>query len=318
MRIFKVLFFFALASISNLSTATSNWDGFWRFDKQIEYDGDTSYIKPPTNPRIQLTDNSLIISNSCTVTLKQQEFFHSDPFQMLMKSGESKEKINSFFQKNFSFDLSKLKSYITTNSNTCNKLGTDLFPIGNQLVFFNAGSFFVYRKDDTAKTVVDGVNLFNHRTSKLPFNHDDFIVKCSGNIVGKNGVLKTTSKCAPNYFPYVVTKASIDPLSILIGSHNYAKNSNIKVSDYNNPVKNNLHPTFLLFPPMNDILLAVVMDFEQGDNHGRIGMTATYLSIKAGKVIDQIDGGCNVDASYTCVDNDGKKIFQLMPTGKLK
>jgi hypothetical protein len=50
--------------------------------------------------------------------------------------------------------------------------------------------------------------------------------------------------------------------------------------DYDNPVAHGLQPTFILFPPLKDVVVAAVEDIQQGETSGRTGMAGVYLSIK--------------------------------------
>jgi hypothetical protein len=109
-----------------------------------------------------------------------------------------------------------------------------------------------------------------------------------------------------------------DLLTQLVGTHNYQKGGQPEAQDYNNPLANGLHPYFLVLPPLKDVILVRVEDYEQGDTAGRDGLTGAWLAIKGGVVTDQLNEGCNMNADYSCVDSSGKKMYQLLETGKFK
>lgn len=46
--------------------------------------------------------------------------------------------------------------------------------------------------------------------------------------------------------------------------------------------------------------------------------SAVFVSVRNGKVVDQINAGCAFDVACTCVNDDGDKEYQLLDTGKFK
>jgi hypothetical protein len=162
------------------------------------------------------------------------------------------------------------------------------------------------------------VNLYGHKLSQLPFSVSNFMTLCEASIPGIKGVKQTTDKCAPVYYPYSATKKDTDALTQMIGNHNYQKGGARNAEDYDNPLANNLHPTFMILPPLHDVLIVRVDDFEPGPNEQRDTMSGAYLAIKDGKVTDQLNFGCAIDIDYFCVAEDGTKQYQLLDTGKFK
>lgn len=146
----------------------------------------------------------------------------------------------------------------------------------------------------------------------------DYSNLCTSSLLKVKGTPQTTDPCAPVYFPYTIAKKDTDALSQLIGRHTYKKGGARHAEDYDNPAANNLHPTFVVLPPMEDVLLVRVDDFEPGTNANRETMSGAYLAIKDGKVTDQLNDGCDINTEYACVGDDGKKQYQLLDSGKFK
>ena len=155
------------------------------------------------------------------------------------------------------------------------------------------------------------------KTSALPFNADDYILKCAPKIVDKKGVPHTTDKCGPAYFPYAADATSTDPIVKAIGNHDFEKAGASHATDFAPPFAHGMHPVILLFPPLKDVLLVRVDDFDIGAPESRDPMGAVYLSLKHGKIVDQMGAGCNFNAAHICIDRDDKKI-QLTENGKFK
>ena len=70
--------------------------------------------------------------------------------------------------------------------------------------------------------------------------------------------------------------------------------------------------------PQDRLGLVRVDDLEQGPNEQRDVMSGVFLAIKNGKVTDQLNEGCTITTDYACVDDDGKRRYQLLGTGKFQ
>ena len=149
------------------------------------------------------------------------------------------------------------------------------------------------------------------------FNFTAYTMACLGNLPMAKGMPQATAKCGPVYMPYVAT-ANGDVLSQLIGTHDYQKGGARYAEDYAPPFANKLHPVFIMLPPMKDVLLVRVDDLEQGPSEQRDVMSGVFLAIKNGKVTDQLNEGCTITTDYACVDDDGKRKYQLLETGKFQ
>lgn len=156
------------------------------------------------------------------------------------------------------------------------------------------------------------------KVSALPVSIDNYMAKCLPKIVDKRGVPHATEKCGPSFFPYIAEARSTDPIVKAIGTHNYKKGGASFADEFATPFEHGLTPTFLVFAALKDVTLVRVDDFNIGKPESRDLMGGVYLSIKHGKVLDQLNTGCSFDAAYTCINSDGDKEFQLLDTGKFK
>jgi hypothetical protein len=175
-------------------------------------------------------------------------------------------------------------------------------------------------KEPDTKAIDPSINLYGRKLSQLPYQPVVFRNICKGLFpsAGKGMPPKPSEQCSPVYYPYVASKKDADPLARLIGSHTYTKNGAAGDKDYDNPVARNLHPIYMLLPPLKDVLVVAVEDVEQGEAVGRGGIHGVYLDIKNGKVADQINKSCVLNEQYTCTDESGKTLYQLLDTGKFR
>lgn len=320
------LLLFLTCTIFSIASSAADVAGTWKFEKEVGYFGAAKNSKVPTNPVIQIVAGNLILAERCVFQMEKEKFFHGRVFQMLMKGGESEEKLNVFFKRNFSFDLAKSKDQFRITPDNCNKIGPVILVSEDKLIFVDADVFTSYVKPDAtagklpsatvsaSQSASSNMDVSGYKISQLPLNVNNFFNTCREKISFVKNVPQSTAKCAPVFMPYVVTAKDTSPLAKLIGSHNYMPGQ--KDSDYNNPVQHKLHPLFMLLPSLKDITLVVVIDLEETES--RIVMPITYLAIKGGKVTGQTTETCNLSSDFICSDNDGKKLYQLLETGVFK
>jgi len=161
----------------------------------------------------------------------------------------------------------------------------------------------------------DDPRLSGHVQTQLPFNLNNFYELC-GKLIAADGKVKDGAKCAPVYAPYIARKGDADKLSQLVGGHNYMKGGAEYSDDYAPPFAKNMNPVYLVLPPAKDVLVLRVEDMETGAKSQRNTMGGVYLTIKGGKVVDQLNSGCNIDEQHFCVAQDGTKLYQLQESGK--
>lgn len=288
--------------------------GTWRYDKGVEYFGQLKTVPPPKFQTLQISNGQLALSRSCIVPLKQQRFAYDEVFQSLLKEDVTEAKLAPYLSKQFGVMLDSVKTYYKAEDhpNRCNRPLGDFILTENALLVPFAGSAF-YR----FARVADTPQLYGRKTSHMPFNLTAYTTACLGSLPMTKGVPQATAKCGPVYMPYVAT-ADGDTLSQLIGTHDYQKGGARYAEDYAPPFANKLHPVFIMLPPMKDVLLVRVDDLEQGPNEQRDVMSGVFLAIKNGKVTDQLNEGCTITTDYACVDDDGKRQYQLLETGKFQ
>lgn len=296
--------------------------GTWKLEKSKDYFDAVKTAPIPKNLVAQIANGKLALSSKCFTDLKKEKYNFSDVFQSLLKQDVDEKSVNQFLEKNFSFTWLKKNSYsVSDYNNRCLSPFFDIIISDNKLIAISGGSFFysyIRSTGEVGKPISPNVNLYGHKLSQLPFSTSNFMTLCESFIPRVKGVKQTTDKCAPLYYPYSAMKTDTDALTQLIGSHNYQKGGARNSDDYDNPLANNLHPTFMILPPLNDILLVRVDDFEPGPNEQRDTMSGAYLAIKDGKVTDQLNFGCTIDIDYFCIAEDGTKQYQLLSTGKFK
>jgi hypothetical protein len=74
--------------------------------------------------------------------------------------------------------------------------------------------------------------------------------------------------------------------------------------------------TFLVLPPMKQVVLVRVDDFDIVRNEERDVMSGVYLSIVDDKVVEQIEG-CQFDRDYVC-RVEGAAVARLTDNGRFE
>ena len=146
--------------------------------------------------------------------------------------------------------------------------------------------------------------------------HEHYMSLCVPKILDRTGLPRTTNRCAPDFFPYVANPKSNDALMKLVGNHDYAKGGEDYAGGFSPPFTQRVPATFLVFSPMKDVILIRVDDLEVVRNEARDVMSAVYLSVVDGKVIDQISG-CDFGRDFVCTA-EGRKIAKLTSSGKFQ
>lgn len=298
-------------------------DGTWKFERVVDYEQFGQNVTPPAEYQtLQIVDANIRLSSRCHVSLKKMVDRLDVPFQVMFRAADlNTQQIGDYLDREFGFKLTEVSYRADPGVSNCNQLGLDILVSKDRIIVIKAGSIFLsYKRSDgrTSAASKSTVPLYGHKLSQLPYNQRNFMDLCAnGYPRGKKGPL-TTTKCAPVYYPYVIYPKTKDPLSLLIGTHKYhAGGASPDADDYDNPVSNGLHPLFMLLPPLGDVLLVRVEDAEGGEV--REAMGGAYLSIKNGKVVDQLNASCNWDERYYCGYEDEKQPrYQLLESGKFK
>lgn len=305
----------------NAMAAPNELSGTWKYVKAAEYFGEVRTTPLPEFPVIQIVNGKLLLQPRCSIPIDytKEAFDYNEMFQMALKDGVDAKAMDKFVTKQFGVPLSSAKYYYQSSKLTseCNFEHTHLFILKDKLVLVNgSGRFAGYERQVVPGNISREQNIYGRKFSELPYDTAVFNVVCTRLMKLKDGIPEAKDACAPVLFPYAATKADTDPLGKLIGSHQYRKNGAKVGKEYDNPVSHGFHPIFMLFPAKNDTIIAAVEDIEEGESSNRTGMTSVYLSIKADKVVDQAPGGCLLQADFSCVDMNGKRMFQLSDSGK--
>jgi hypothetical protein len=318
-----LLFCSLLLSLFFSNPANSgNISGTWKFEKAKEYFATEKEVSPPKHSTIQIVNGSLGLPPRCYEKLKKENYYYSDPFQFLLKADVDEKTFARYLEKNFTFDLPKTKFYypISCDKSIIGDKFDSIFFSEKKLIVSYAGSLFYSfsRSEGGTSTISSDAELYGHKLSHLPFNIEIYGTLCMPIIPRIKGVPQSTQKCAPVHYPYVATKNSKNPLAQLIGMHNYEKGGAEVAFEYAPPFASNLHPTYVVLPPLKDVLLVRVDDLEPGNNENRDTMYGAYLAVKNGKITDQLNVNCSITTNHLCVDENGKKQYQLLETGKFK
>lgn len=318
----KTLFFMTALALSASYSYADDLSGTWKFEQADEYFGLTKKVPAPDAPLVQIVNGKVATSYKCFDQIKKRRYNFSEPFQSFMKDGGTEKSLITYLKTKFSFALSPDKYYRSNDlDKDCLSPFADIFLSENKLITVSGGSFFysyTRTKGGTDQPISPNVQLYGYKISQLPFLVSNFVNLCESAIPHVNGLPQSTEVCAPVYYPYTATKNDNNPLAQLIGSHTYLKGRARHADGYDNPASMNLHPTFMILPPMNDVLLVRVSDLDDTKRGRSDRMAGVYLAIKNGKVTDQQNDGCDMNTDYVCVDENGTKLYQLLDTGKFK
>lgn len=302
---------YLLFSVSLLIAAGARADaieGTWKYEKTTDYFG-MKMSKQPRYTTIIVADSAEGLQGNCVAKMRREDFLYSDTFQPMLKEDVSRAQMDVYFQKVLQFPLASTRHVytLTGSPGDCHKPLLEFLIAGGRLIVPVGGSIFhSYVRAPTGQVRT----AMGFKLSSLPFKMSAYAGECAWN--------QTAQKCAPSFFPYMATKKSTEAVGILVGHHDYSNGRPNFDSDYINPVSHDLHPVFLVFPPRGDVMLVRVDDVEPGDDEQRDTISGVFLAIKGGKVSDQLNEGCNITADYFCVDDDGRKQYELLETGKFK
>lgn len=296
----------------------SSASGAWTFIKAVDHGNLSVPLTAPQSTAISLTGDTLQISPTCSVHIRKRTYYAGGPFQGLLKSGQTETSIASFMRNMLNFDLNGPKAYYEVDESDCNKFAEDLLVSADELIAIRGGEYFYSfakkRVPMTRTQAGPASGAPSLKVTALPFTLSDYTASCSPAMY--KGVPVASAKCSPAYYYHVATQTSTDTLSRLVGAHNYKRGgARFATDDYDNPVSHGLHPVFLVFAAMGDVTVVRVDDFE-ARNEQRDPISGAYLAIKNGRVTDEINFGCDLDAEYIC-SGDGRRV-KLTSEGKFQ
>lgn len=308
----------AICILAACDTRAEAPDGKWKFEKAVDYTAPRKPAAVPKFPLVDLLGRKILLLSRCFVYLKETR--KTGILRPFINAGETQEDVELFLKNNFAVNPNQIQKYFMLEQSSCTeKFGDFAFVSADKLFVVHGATFRQYSR--VIRSVSNGpdANLLGRIPTPLPFTVSSYLNLCAPRIPNPKGEVQTTNKCAPLYYPYIVSKKDSDSLAKLIGSHNYQREMIGKTdADYNNPVGNGYHPTFVVLPPFEGVMVVRVDDFEQGEKYDRDGIPGAYLTIKDGKVVDQLDQGCDIDEQYYCTDSDGKRLYKILKTGKFK
>lgn len=324
MRVFRELYSAVLLlSTVNAIAATDELGGTWKFSKSAVYFSKAGLPPQPAYHTLQIVNGQVWLDPMCGVptVYSKEPYDYSEFFQMAIQGGAEEKDMAKYVQKNFGFNLTSAKDFYVGGKLTqhCAIGLGNIFATKDKLIFAGPGGSFnsFDRSNGGVPVSLDPViNLHGKKLSHLPYRSNMFNVLCADIIPRVKNVRQKTDKCGPVFYPYFATKNDADPLSRLIGTHTYRKMGRTASKDYDNPVSNNLNPVYMLLPPFKDVMIVAVEDLEISDS--RPGMGAVYRAIMNNKVADQISANCILSEDYSCIDGEGKKIYQLRGSGKFE
>ncbi|MFB9246423.1 hypothetical protein IV454_27830 [Massilia antarctica] len=293
-----------------------NSDVTWKYERAVDYDYPENKVSAPQGISFIFKDDELKISSACTGRVTQKDYAFSDVFQPLSKEGVTGKQLDVFLMKNFKLGLSKVKRvYKVTSPGRCSKPLTEFFVFDDKILAVDAMVFYVYGKAN-ADARAEAESYAGYKLSQLPMNFDHYYAVCEKKILDAHQRPRTTDKCGPKYYPYVADPKKNDPIMSLVGNHDFAKFGAEYANGFSPAFAQKTRATFMLFPPMSNVLLIRVDDFDLVRSEERDVMSGAYITVVNGKVIGQIQG-CNMNERYECI-LDQKVVAKVLPSGKIQ
>lgn len=314
--------FLAFAIYASTAVA-ADLSGTWKFEKAGGFYSHQKNIAGPDQKVIQIINNRTNFGARCLATYKKEKYQYNGLFQLALKGGVSEKELGSFLKKEFGVSLPANGFYyhLEGPSQLCSEEFEDVLIDGNKLLVAVGGEVFYsfIRLNATVESpAAQSPELAGLTPAQLPFDIDIFANYCATQLAVRGAVPKESNKCSPVFTPYIAKKESTNYIAQLIGNHDYRKGGANFADDYAPPFAHNLHPVYNVLPPFKGIVVVRVDDLEPGKNEEREIMGGAYLSIKSGKVIDQLNERCNFTEKYTCIDEENNQKFQLLENGKFK
>jgi hypothetical protein len=321
-----VLGFWVACAVSTSGYASvSTPEGTWKFERSMDYYGRTPLNQAPKFDMLVVRAKEVRLSDTCVAQFSPGDYAFPDVFQPLSKEGGTEKQLDSFLSKHFGVALSKVSTVysLARSPGNCARPVMEFFQVGDRLLIPVGATFYSYvRARGTKPSATPGAApeskatgiLSPYKLTALPIDFNRYVNQCRPKILGPKGRPQTTDKCAPEFYPYVADAKSSDPLMKLVGLHDYAKGGSEYADGFSPPFIQKTTAIFLVFPPIKQVALVRVDDFEVVRNEERDIMTGVYLSIVAGKVVDQISG-CHFDRDYICME-EGRPVAKLTANGK--
>lgn len=313
---FHLILSLGAALLASVNARADALQGAWKYERTMDYFGRTANASPPSATLV-VRAKELVLSGSCVARFSTDDYLFSEVFQPLSKQGISEKQLDRFLIQHFNLSLAKTRTVHSLTSSRANCAGPvmEFFHVGDRLLIPVGVTFHSYVKADAMSGTAPSI-IANYKITPLPLNYDRYYAECQPKIVGSKGKPRTTDKCAPDFHPYVADPKSGDALMNLVGNHDYEKGGHEYAGGFSPPFRQKTAATFLVFPPMQQVVLVRVDDFEPVRNEERDLMSGVYLSIIGGKVVDQISG-CHFNRDYVCLE-EGRVVARLLDSGKFR
>lgn len=316
----RVCLWFCCQLFLTLDCRASAPEGTWKYERAVDYYGRAGGDAAPEFRTVILHNGQAKFSDACVARVSEEDYFFSDVFQPMSKDGVTEMQLAKFLQKNAMPLLGESKKVFTLRSTPayCSH-AINFFHMKDKIVVISGATFYIYNasgvESGVTATPAQSVAYANYKLTRLPYNDEHYYGNCAPKILDAKGRPRTTEKCAPEFYPYVADAKAGDSLMNIIGNHNFARGGATFADAYATAFKFGTRATFLVFPPMKNVWLVRVDDFDVVKEQ-RDTMSPTYLSIVDGKVVDQIQY-CDFDAKYVCMA-EGKKVAKLQDDGKFQ
>jgi hypothetical protein len=330
-------FLFSLAAaLLGAAAAAASPTGNWHFEKSLDLASKVN-APVPSFTDLKIDGTALVLGPDCRVNLERQPYSFDQPFQASLRAGRTEAVLSPWIAKVLQFDLQDVQDYFVADAGPerCNRFAIDILVHDDRLLAVHGNRVYAFarsaagstapstpapakRAEKTASAVTASLpQLRGVRLSRLPFDMARFQADCANHLPVVRDVPQATTTCAPSYFPLIATPTSSDAIGRLVATHDFVRGgAENPTGDYANPASHGLHPVYLVFPPLGDVVLVRVEDIERAQERDPI--RGAWLAIKGGRVTGQLNEGCSMTAEYICQWADRKGGYQLLSDGTFK
>lgn len=267
---------------------------------------------------VQALHRRVMISSACILNLQPAPYKGSEVFSDAMRSEKKYSSIKDSIKEKSGISLDKTLYRYTVERDDCGQNIANLLVQGRKMVAVTSTfEFSTYTRGEVPADRSKMPGSTAETFSSLPFSPGNFSMLCDPLIRRVRGVPQSTRACAPLFFPYVAKKRGPSEFAKIVGRHHYIKGDPKYFNDYDDPFKNGLHPIYMVIPPKNNVYLVRVEDRE-GLADERDMYSGSYLTIKNGAVVDQLNNGCDMTAEYVCLNDRAEKVARMLPNGKFE
>lgn len=331
----RFLFSLAAALLGAAAVAASP-TGNWHFDKSVDL-ASKGNAPAPSVTDLKIDGSALVLGPDCRVNIERQPYSFDQPFQASLRAGRTETVLSPWIAKVLQFDLLDVQDYFVADAGParCNRFAIDILVHDDRMLVVHGDRVYAFARSPAGSTAASTVapalsdekagsaaraslpQLRGVRLSRLPFDMARFQADCANHLPVVRNVPQATTTCGPRYFPLIATPSSSDAIGRLVATHDFVRGgAENPTGDYANPASHGLHPVYLVFPPLGDVVLARVEDIERAQERDPI--RGAWLAIKGNRVTGQLNEGCSMTAEYICQWADREGGYQLMSDGTFK